>query len=54
MLHSFRNVALACASQRSCFAEPAVLVSAATLLRLYVPSVEEATHPRCGCEGYPE
>ena len=27
---------------------------AAMLLRLYVPSLEEATHPRCGCEGYPE
>src|SRR6266404_6339363 len=24
------------------------------LLRLYVPSLAEATHPRCGCEGYPE
>ena len=23
-------------------------------LRLYVPSLGEATHPRCGCEGYPE
>ena len=21
--------------------------------RLYVPSIEEATHPRCDCEGYP-
>src|ERR1700682_827210 len=26
----------------------------ATFLRLYVPSLEEATHPRCGCEGYPD
>ena len=24
------------------------------LLRLYVPFLAEATHPRCGCEGYPE
>src|SRR5882762_6662250 len=24
------------------------------LLRLYVPSREEATHPRCACEGYPD
>src|SRR5258706_14198301 len=24
------------------------------LLRLYVPSLAEATHPRCGSEGYPE
>jgi len=23
-------------------------------LRLYVPSLEEATHPRCDCEGYPD
>ena len=27
---------------------------AATLLRLYVPFLEEATHPQCGCEGYPD
>jgi hypothetical protein len=26
----------------------------AALLRLYVPFLAEATHPRCGCEGYPE
>src|SRR5262249_33764365 len=26
----------------------------ARLLRLYVPFLAEATHPRCGCEGYPE
>jgi hypothetical protein len=24
------------------------------LLRLYVPFLAEATHPRCGFEGYPE
>ena len=24
------------------------------LLRLYVPFLAEATHPRCGCEGYPD
>jgi hypothetical protein len=23
-------------------------------IRLYVPSLEEATHPRCDCEGYPD
>jgi len=23
-------------------------------VRLYVPSLEEATHPRCDCEGYPD
>jgi len=27
---------------------------AAMLLRLYVPFLEEATHPQCGCEGYPD
>src|SRR6266851_2465601 len=27
---------------------------AAMLLRPYVPSLAGATHPRCGCEGYPD
>jgi hypothetical protein len=29
-------------------------ISESEYQRLYVPSPEEATHPRCGCEGYPD
>ena len=35
-------------------ANPSVSEQASSRLRLYVPSLKEATHPRCGYEGYPE